>query len=158
MFSMSDLDGTGLGVLWFHCGAERFHELLEIAGIRASPYMAKAFWVTLEQWDALRPRGIEAELKLAHGLIYEKLPKRTKAVLAMPQKERAVLIRDRKKTLAARETKKTKQKKLLVGKLCAGNELLRTEMAPTLRKSVKRITKRAVACRELSLNNSRIDR
>src|SRR5690348_3109204 len=23
-----DLDGTGTGVLWFHCGAERFHELL----------------------------------------------------------------------------------------------------------------------------------
>ena len=29
MFAMTDLDGTGTGVLWFHCGAERFHELLE---------------------------------------------------------------------------------------------------------------------------------
>jgi predicted DNA-binding protein (MmcQ/YjbR family) len=31
MFAMTDLDGTGIGVLWFHCGAERFHELLERA-------------------------------------------------------------------------------------------------------------------------------
>ena len=29
MFAMTDLDGSGTGVLWFHCGAERFHELLE---------------------------------------------------------------------------------------------------------------------------------
>ena len=35
MFAMTDLDGTGTGVLWFHCGAERFHELLEIEGIIA---------------------------------------------------------------------------------------------------------------------------
>ena len=33
MFAMTDLDGTGIGVLWFHCGAERFHELLEREGI-----------------------------------------------------------------------------------------------------------------------------
>ena len=63
MFAMTDLDGTGTGVLWFHCGAERFHELLESEGIFASPYLAKAYWVTLERWDALRPREIEEELQ-----------------------------------------------------------------------------------------------
>ncbi len=66
MFAMTDLDGTGFGVLWFHCGAERFHELLEIDGISASPYLAKAYWVTLERWNALRPREIEQELRRAH--------------------------------------------------------------------------------------------
>jgi predicted DNA-binding protein (MmcQ/YjbR family) len=102
MFAMTDLDGTGFGVLWFHCGAERFHELLEIEGISASPYLAKAHWVTVERWDALRPRVVEEELKRAHALIFEKLPKRTKTVLAMPEKERTKLVRDRKKLLAAR--------------------------------------------------------
>ena len=29
MFAMTDLDGTRTGVLSFHCGAERFHELIE---------------------------------------------------------------------------------------------------------------------------------
>jgi hypothetical protein len=45
-------------------------------------------------------------LRLAHALIYEKLPKRTKALLAQPEKERAKLIREGKKTLAAREKAK----------------------------------------------------
>ena len=102
MFAMTDVDSTGTGVLWFHCGAERFHELLEIEGITASPYLAKAHWVTLARWDVLRPREIEEELKRARALIYERLPKRTKAVLALPEKERAKVIRERKKLLAAR--------------------------------------------------------
>jgi len=108
MFAMTDLDGTGFGVLWFHCGAERFHELLERDGISGSPHLAKAFWVAVERWDVLRAREVEEELRRAHGLIYEKLPKRTKAVLALPEKERAKLIRDRKKLLAEREKAKGK--------------------------------------------------
>ena len=102
MFAMTDLDGSGTGVLWFHCGAERFHELLEQEGIIASPYLAKAGWVTVEHWNALRAREVEDELRRAHSLIYEKLPKRTKAVLAMPEKERARAIRERKKVLKER--------------------------------------------------------
>ncbi len=100
MFAMTDLDGSGVGVLNFHCGAERVYELLEREGIRATPYLAKAHWVTVERWDALRPREIEDELRRAHALIYEKLPKRTKAILAMPEKEKMKLIRERKKRLA----------------------------------------------------------
>jgi predicted DNA-binding protein (MmcQ/YjbR family) len=103
MFAMTDLDGTGTGVLWFHVGHERFHELLETEGIIASPYLAKAGWVTIERWDVLRRREYEDELRRAHALIYEKLPKRTKAVLAMPEKERTKLIRERKKLLKDRE-------------------------------------------------------
>lgn len=86
MFAMTDLDGTGTGVLWFHCGAEHFHELLETDGIIPSPYLAKAHWVTLERWDALRPREIEEELRRAHALIFEKLPKCTKDALASSAK------------------------------------------------------------------------
>jgi predicted DNA-binding protein (MmcQ/YjbR family) len=99
MFAATDLDGSSDGVLSFHCGPERFHELLEVEGIKPTPYSAKYFWVTLERWDALRPRDIEAELKRAYELIFAKLPPRTKKVLAMPEKERLKLIRDRKKLL-----------------------------------------------------------
>jgi predicted DNA-binding protein (MmcQ/YjbR family) len=102
MFAMTDVDGTGRGVLWFHCGPERFYELLENEGIFAAPHLARAHWVAVERWDALRPREIEEELRRAHRLIYEKLPKRTRDMLAMPEKERARLIRERKKLLAAR--------------------------------------------------------
>jgi predicted DNA-binding protein (MmcQ/YjbR family) len=106
MFAMTDLDGTGTGVLWFHVGHERFHDLLETEGIIASPYLAKAGWVTVERWGVLRLREYEDELRRAHALIYERLPKRTKIVLAMPEKERAKLVRERKKVLKKRENSK----------------------------------------------------
>jgi predicted DNA-binding protein (MmcQ/YjbR family) len=108
MFAMTHLDGTGTGVVWFHAGEERFHELVETEGIIPAPYMARAFWVTVERWDVLRPRELEDELRRAYALVYEKLPKRTKAVLAMPEKERTKLTRERKNLLKERE--KTKKK------------------------------------------------
>ncbi len=101
MFAMTDLDGAGFGVLWFHSGAERFHELLEREGIIPAPHLARAHWVAVERWDTLRPREIEDELKRAHALISEKLPPKTKSILALPEKERAKVIRERKKALAA---------------------------------------------------------
>jgi predicted DNA-binding protein (MmcQ/YjbR family) len=105
MFALIHLDGEGTGVVWFHCGAERYQELLEIDGIIAAPYMAKAHWVTVERWNVMRQREFEDQLRKAHTLIFEKLPKRTKTVLAMPEKERDKLIRERKKALAAKEKK-----------------------------------------------------
>lgn len=102
MFAMTDLDGTGTGVLWFHAGAERFHELIETDGIVPAPYLAKAGWVTVERWDVLRSREYEEELGRSHALIYAKLPKRTKTVLAMPEEERAKTVRERKKLLKQR--------------------------------------------------------
>jgi predicted DNA-binding protein (MmcQ/YjbR family) len=110
MFAMTDLDGTGFGVLWFHCGAERFDELREIEGICASPYLAKAFWVTVERWDVLRPRQIQDELRRAHALVLAKLPKRTQTILAMPEKERNQLIGERKKRVAELEKAKKLKK------------------------------------------------
>jgi predicted DNA-binding protein (MmcQ/YjbR family) len=112
MFATTDVDGTGTGVLWFHAGAERFHELLETEGIIPAPYMARAHWVTVEQWNVLRAREFEDELKRAHALIYEKLPKRVKATLALPEKERNKLVREKKKLLKEKDAKaqKTKQK------------------------------------------------
>jgi predicted DNA-binding protein (MmcQ/YjbR family) len=96
MFAMTDLDGTGTGVLWFHAGPERYHELLEIEGILPAPHLARAYWVAVERWDVLRPREIAEELRRAHGLIFAKLPKRTRALLELPQKERAKAVRERK--------------------------------------------------------------
>ncbi len=111
MFAMIDLDGTGIGVLWFHCGAERFHELLEREGIIPAPHLARAHWIAVERWDILRPREIEDELKRAHTLIFEKLAPKTKAILAMAEKDRIKAIRDRKKVLAAKRKAPSKPPK-----------------------------------------------
>jgi len=102
MFAMFHLDDQGTGVVWFHCGAERFQELLEIEGMIPAPYLAKAHWVTVERWNVLRARQWEDELRQAHALVYEKLPKRVMAILAMPEKERTRFIRERRKLLAER--------------------------------------------------------
>jgi predicted DNA-binding protein (MmcQ/YjbR family) len=107
MFAMTDLDGTGTGVLWFHAGAERFHELLEVEGMLPAPHLARAHWVAVERWDVLRPREIEDELRKAHGLIYAKLPKRTQALLELPDGERQQAIRERKAALAAKAAQKS---------------------------------------------------
>ena len=111
MFAMTDLDGTGYGVLLFHCGPERFHELIENEDIVPSPYLAKAHWVTLLRWDALRARQIEEELRAAHALISAKLPPRTQKILSLPEKERMQIIRERKKKLAARPVHEKKAAK-----------------------------------------------
>lgn len=97
MFAMTDLDGTGTGVLWFHAGPERYHELLEIEGILPAPHLARAHWVAVERWDVLRPREIVEELRRAHELIFARLPKRTRTLLELPEKERARAVREPKK-------------------------------------------------------------
>ena len=110
MFALIHLDGEGTGVVWFHCGAERFLELLEMEGIIPAPYMARAHWVTVERWEVLRSRELQDELRKAHALIYSKLPKRTLTVLSLPEKERTKLIGERKKLVEEREAAKGKAK------------------------------------------------
>jgi predicted DNA-binding protein (MmcQ/YjbR family) len=102
MFAMTDLDGTGYGKLLFHTGEERFHDFLEHEGIVASPYLAKAKWVTLLEWDSLPPREIEQALAAAHALTYAKLPPRTQKILALPDPERKQIIRAAKAKAAAK--------------------------------------------------------
>jgi predicted DNA-binding protein (MmcQ/YjbR family) len=106
MFALIHLDGEGSGVVWFHAGPERYPELLEMEGIIPAPYMAKAHWVTVERWDVFRARDFEEHLANAHNLVYEKLSRGVKILLALPQKERNKLIRERKKVLSAKEKPK----------------------------------------------------
>ena len=102
MFAMTDIDGARTGVFSFCCGGERFHELLEHEGICPAPYMFNHSWVALERWDALRPREIAEEVTRAHALIYGRLPKRTKAILSLPERQRAKIILERRKLLGDR--------------------------------------------------------
>jgi len=106
MFALANLDGSGKGVLSFHAGADRYNELLENEGVIPAPYMARIFWVCLERWDALPQRELEDLLTRAYELVFAKLPKRTKDVLAMPAAERRKLIAERKKLLASQKKRR----------------------------------------------------
>jgi predicted DNA-binding protein (MmcQ/YjbR family) len=101
MFAMANAEGVGGMLLAFPAAPEDFYELLELDGIYAEPHLARARWVALERWNALTGRQIEEKLAAAHALTYEKLSRRAKAVLAMPKKEQARLLRERRKELAA---------------------------------------------------------
>ncbi len=85
-------------------GPERYAELLETEGVFPAPYLARAHWVALRHWGVLRSSQLEEQLKHGHNLIYNKLPKKTRDVLAMPAAAQRKLLKDRKKLLAARAT------------------------------------------------------
>lgn len=105
MFALANLDEDGEAVLSFHAGPERYAELLETEGIIPAPYMARIYWIALERWDVLRPSELRELLARARDLVYAKLPKRTKDVLAMPPSARKKLIAERRKPLANRKSK-----------------------------------------------------
>ena len=102
MFCLLDLSAQVHGVASFAAGPERFAELVEQKGLRPAPYLARPFWVSAEQWDALRDRAWEAEFRAAHAVIHAKLPARTRAVLDLPARERDELACERRKILAAK--------------------------------------------------------
>ncbi len=100
MFALLNLDADNSGVLSFAAGPEGAAELLEVDGISPAPYLARAHWVALERWNALRGNELEARLRAARDIVEARLPKRTREVLAMPAGERRKLIAVRKKGLA----------------------------------------------------------
>lgn len=111
MFALINLDdpgGTRLAkaAISFAISPDRFHELLETEGVIPAPYLARAHWIALEQFDVLRKPDLEDLLRTAGTLVYDKLPKRTKDILALPATQRKRLIADRRRLLAAKPPKK----------------------------------------------------
>src|ERR1700677_1491082 len=102
MFAVLNLDEDQKAVVSFAAGPERYAELLETEGVFPAPYLARAHWVSIRHWGVLRSSELEELLKLGHGLIYNKLPKKTRDVLAMPAAAQRKLLKDRKKLPAAR--------------------------------------------------------
>jgi predicted DNA-binding protein (MmcQ/YjbR family) len=103
-----NLDGDGKALISYAAGRERYSELLEVEGIIPAPYMARIFWVAVERWNVFRTKEWEQELHAAYTITFNKLPPRTRAVLAMPATRQRRLIADRKKLLAKPEAKKKK--------------------------------------------------
>src|ERR1700761_2124333 len=97
MFALINLDRDAHGVISYAAGPERYNELLEREGLKPAPYLARAFWVAAESWGAWRNREWEDELRAACELTLAKLPKKTRAALALPEKERPRTIATRGK-------------------------------------------------------------
>ena len=102
MFAVLNLEEDQRAVASFAAGPERYAELLETEGVFPAPYLARAHWVAIRHWGVLRSSELEEQFKLANGLIYDKLPRKTRDVLAMPAAAQRKLLKDRKKLLATR--------------------------------------------------------
>jgi predicted DNA-binding protein (MmcQ/YjbR family) len=105
MFAVLNLDDDQKAALSFAAGPERYAELLETEGVFPAPYLARAHWVAIQHWGVFQGSELEELLKLGRALIYEKLPKRTKDVLAMPAAAQRRLLADRKKLTARAESR-----------------------------------------------------
>lgn len=105
MFALASLTPDHGGVLSFAAGPERFADLVEREGVFPAPYLARAHWVAVERWNTLSGGELKEQLRHARELTFEKLPKRTRAVLAMAPGEKRKLIAARKKLIAARKRK-----------------------------------------------------
>lgn len=106
IFAVVNLDADDRGVISYAAGPERFAELTECEGVNPAPYFARAYWVAVERWDIFRTAEWQSELEAARALIFAKLPKRTRDVLAMPTRERRQLIAQRKSLLMKQATRK----------------------------------------------------
>jgi predicted DNA-binding protein (MmcQ/YjbR family) len=114
MFALINLDGDDgqernrpRPVISYSAGPQRYSELLEVEGVVPAPYMARIHWVAAESWNVFRAPEWERELRAAHTITFNKLPPRTRAVLALPAARQKRLIADRRKLLAARAAGKT---------------------------------------------------
>jgi predicted DNA-binding protein (MmcQ/YjbR family) len=67
--------------LSFKCSPEDFAELCEREGIIPAPYLARAQWVALETENAISRPELKRLLRQAYGLVFAKLPKKTRAGL-----------------------------------------------------------------------------
>ncbi len=108
MFALVNLDGDGRAFISYAAGPERYAELVERDGVFPAPYMARIFWVAVEQWNVFRPAEWEEQLLAAHAITLNKLPPRTRAVLAMPVAKQRQLLKERRKLLEERAKAKGK--------------------------------------------------
>jgi len=81
MFAIMSLEPQDV-VLSFKATPDQFFELQELDGVIPAPYMARAQWLALERFDALRDDELRELLATSHQLICEKLPRRLREDLA----------------------------------------------------------------------------
>jgi predicted DNA-binding protein (MmcQ/YjbR family) len=68
--------------LSFKCTPEEFAELTERPGIIPAPYMARAYWIALENEHALPAAEVKRLLRQSYELVLAKLPKKRRAALS----------------------------------------------------------------------------
>ncbi len=89
MFAVAAVEPAASHRLAFKCGDEAFAELCEYEGVVPAPYLARAKWVALEEFDALSDREIEQRIKDSYELVFAKLTKSAQATISGTARPRA---------------------------------------------------------------------
>lgn len=97
VFAVADLSQGKLPPITFKCTPEKFHELLEIEGIAAAPYVGRYKWVRLTSASALGTEELGDLIRQSYELVVANAPKTAK----VPKKKDA-----RKKTPSNRRRAK----------------------------------------------------
>jgi predicted DNA-binding protein (MmcQ/YjbR family) len=85
LFAMVPLEPASVR-LSFKCSPEGFAELCERPGIRPAAYMARAQWVSLEQFDTLPDAELRERIAESYRLVWERLPKKRQQELQSGKK------------------------------------------------------------------------
>jgi predicted DNA-binding protein (MmcQ/YjbR family) len=80
MFAVTSLEPGG-HFMSIKSSPEESAELVEREGIVPAPYLARSHWVALESADTLPAAELKKLLHRAYELVFDKLPKKTKASL-----------------------------------------------------------------------------
>jgi predicted DNA-binding protein (MmcQ/YjbR family) len=114
MFCISTVEPTNPTKMSFKCVPDVFAELVEHEAVIPAPYMARNFWVSLTEWDALPAAELKQHLRNSYQSVLEKLPKRIQQELGssaagqkVPQNKDA----DRKTSSTKSSTRTTTTKK-----------------------------------------------
>lgn len=81
LFLLLSLDGEILERMSFKCTPEEFKRLVEFDGIIPAPYLARASWVSLEDFAALPADELFASIRHSYELVVARLSKKLRAAL-----------------------------------------------------------------------------
>lgn len=91
MFAVFWIDGKEAKTASFKCDPERFLELTDQSGIAPAPYLARAYWVQVQDAKALTDVHARELLTRSHALVFAKLTRKERAVIeaTLPSRRRA---------------------------------------------------------------------
>lgn len=83
MFVIMCMIGPDRGRLSFKVGADRFLEMTDQPGISTAPYMARAYWVSINETGDFSEAELANHVRQSYELVRAGLPKKTQKVLGV---------------------------------------------------------------------------
>lgn len=83
MFVIMCMIGPERGRISFNVGPERFLELTDQPGITSAPYMARAYWVSINEPGEFSEAELANHVRQSYELVRAKLPKKTQRALGV---------------------------------------------------------------------------